>query len=543
MIRIIIADDERWVLRIIHEALLPMDDIDIIGEAGDGVQALELCSKHQPDILVTDIRMPGLSGLELIEKIAGASPHTKSIIISGYDDFEFAKQAITLQVFSYILKPIAEEDLRTAVRQASQVLLKEQKQQERLEVQQGHLAYARQVEFWTDVWHGRLTQNKSYSDAAMEAGLLLDSRKLCILLLTIVSTDATPETLQLLRQSLKQPTELLVSLYKDSFEACIVGLDEAGWEYGVFLLARQEPHIDAVYQRMQMFLAYLRKTHGLRAVAALSGFGEISNWYIDQTNVLMKQAMQAYDNIFFNESDIAIYQPSADMRETKSFSISYETSFRLYHSLRMHDRKRFIDTLDEIMTMAANIPYLYKVEDIKSSLWKLITNIAGMLDTAQFDISILYTGDSLSVMGAAFFRCRTITALHSFILDLAELMIPAKSNPDDSITLAQHFVQNHYQEDITLELVASIVFHNPTYFSSLFKKRTGKTFLEYLTDLRMKKARDLIIHTKLKIYEVTEQVGYADPKYFSKLFKKYFKAGPRKYRESFSPDISSGHEI
>ena len=124
MIRAVIADDEQWVLTIIKSLLKGMgeDAPIIVGEAGDGLRALALCEMHKPELLITDIRMPGLSGLELIEKISALSLDLKIIIISGYTDFEHARKALALHAFDYLLKPIDEEALTSCVRRAESAI-------------------------------------------------------------------------------------------------------------------------------------------------------------------------------------------------------------------------------------------------------------------------------------------------------------------------------------------------------------------------------------------------------------------------------------
>ena len=122
--RAVIADDEIWILPIIENALVEMEGnvCEVVGKAYDGISALAQCEALMPDLLITDIRMPGLTGLELIEKVNLLSPQTKTIIISGADEFAFARQAIGLGVSEYLLKPIYEEDLAHAVRKVKSMI-------------------------------------------------------------------------------------------------------------------------------------------------------------------------------------------------------------------------------------------------------------------------------------------------------------------------------------------------------------------------------------------------------------------------------------
>lgn len=124
MLRVLIADDERWILTVIKSILSGMgeDAPLIVGEGEDGLHALTLCKALKPDLLITDIRMPGLNGLELIEQVSALSPQTKIIIISGYTDFEYARRALTLHAFDYLLKPIDEETLMCSVRRAERII-------------------------------------------------------------------------------------------------------------------------------------------------------------------------------------------------------------------------------------------------------------------------------------------------------------------------------------------------------------------------------------------------------------------------------------
>ena len=525
MIRVILADDERWVLHSIRAALSGLTDLCVIEEASDGFEALKLCCELCPDILLTDIRMPGLSGLELIRQLNSASPGTKSIIVSGYNDFELAKQAIGLNAFDYILKPIDEEELRASVTRAAQLLSLEKERLLRVNTQNERLLFALRRQFWLEVWQRRFTRTEALSHAAMEVGLLLTGKQLNVILLS--AEYSGQERGQFAYPEIEPPLEYLYELFPPPCECFFVKRDESNAEYAVLLLC--ESGSETPCAAIESLLSFLQRMHGLKFVAGVSDFAPLGGDLPKSTARQFEKAYEAYDLSFFSRNALSLAS-APNHPATEHFSVSDEITMRLFFALKMNKLEKAAEIIEELKTAVYSGGRTYLASEVKAEIWRVINDLVSMLDHPELTVGSLYTKDSLSTH-ACFFRCRSFSSVLSFLRGLCECMVFMETEPVDSILLAQKYVQEHYNADINLSLIAKSVYFSTAYFSNLFKRRTGMNFIDYVTQIRMVKARELLHDPSLRCYEICEQVGYTDPKYFTKLFKKHFLIGPKEYQD------------
>ncbi|MCR1898462.1 response regulator [Irregularibacter muris] len=385
MIRVIIADDENRICKLIMK-LIQWDEIGmiIVGTASNGVEALELIEKEKPDIAITDIRMPGYDGLQMIEKAKAINKDLEFIIISGYGQFEYAKKAIEYGVKDYLLKPINQEELLQALHKVKEDITKKR----------GQVALKEQYESSLNL-RGKNVRTSFLNNAIESNG-----------------KDSTVNSLE----------EICFDFSK-KFIHRVERLDKEG-------IKKEILHLQ----------------------------GEISQ---------------------------------SDIEREECRSLMHEIA-RIYYLTMKSNKIEAGDTPEESKILEEAIDNSQSIEDL-------------------FHVLIDHIDTSLTL-----------------------LLDKDRAGNLRQINQAKKYIEENYMKNITLEDLGTHIGFNPSYFSSLFKKETGTSFIEYLSQIRMEKAKELLRESDLRIQDICLMVGYNDVKYFSKSFMKYTGLKPNEYRKIFA---------
>lgn len=504
----VIADDEKYVLVVLKNALRKIHiPIEIIGEAMDGEEAFRLCCETKPDILISNICMPQQDGLSLLERIRQELPDLPVIIYSGYDNFSYAQKAIHYGVEEYLLKPIDEEELEAAIKAVLQrQSAKQQRDRSELMHQLVHLAEG----CGPDELRPLLPEEARFLLHA-EGCVLLSAAKLG-------GHSVDPECIRMFGEqpvyALTQEKEAgqVTALLPPALAEEMVANIAEQWGADGYLCDMQRLELPPEHSSMQ---------DAERAQALFH------RWH-----QLLRQANTNLQSYFWRGLPMATDTDQTgqpDQTEATRFNRPYLD--RTAAAVRLGKKEYLHGLLQEyrqalLQTYPGGAPVL-----IKSAAMDLLHQqftLLGLSRQARQAINrekeqmlrILSAGETLTCLT----RCEEMV-LSAYL---------AENNgkqETDLKELIHQYLLDHYRNDVTLDQLAEYLHFNASYTSNLFKRLFGKSFVAYLTAIRIETARALLDSGQFKIYEVAEQVGYPDEKYFFKIFKKVTGCTPKEYQK------------
>lgn len=497
--RLLLVEDEDIIRQGLMHMITKMDlNIDVV-QASDGVEAIELCAANDIDILLTDISMPRMDGLSLISSLREQGNTLPCIIVSGFGEFEYARRAITYGVENYILKPIERSDLRKTLEKIIGEIVAAAKTIDASAalVQQEHARM--QYDLWTRILtegHIRLSEE--------EQALLSD-------------IDFVQEAL------------LILGMYKTSgslYEELIkleAGLAKVLFNYTaansyIFHLMRVPKDTVSNLQRAYMGLNNVSSTMVSVLSAPCSSLQDLTTAYRQCTNSLNARLIRVLPCVQFtnNHMDANFAVPSYYFQNIRNY-------------LELKDAGHAAKALDQLFV------YLRSNTDLTPEL------LIECLQNLELFLLSCHSGQMIQIVPA----CNRLTSLdyllgssdnldsfqETVLLRLQFICSVSTSNvPNSPIGIVLDFIENHYKEDISAVYCSNLISMNSSYFSTYFKKKTGLSFVNYLQQFRVRKSAELLRRTDLRVYEIAEQVGFSDEKYFFKIFKQYYSVTPNEFR-------------
>ncbi|MGN0403839.1 MAG: response regulator [Bariatricus sp.] len=504
----------------------------LVGEASDGELAYPMILKEKPDILLTDIKMPFMDGLELSRLVKQELPDIKILIFSGYDEFEYAKEAIRIGVTEYLLKPVSSEQLLEVMRRISKQIEQDREEKELLRQYQEDMKENVERErqnFFSHVIRGEVSIGDAVKNGK-KYGMDLSAGFYNIILFKIFSVvEENIVSEHIWKTGEKIENEVDEIPYAYYFQR---GID--GW---VFLLtAENKEQMEERQKNLCERLAEVMKKE--REVGYFGGIGKpverirnlgqsfreaervFAERFTRKTNQFLSgsENMDVYNDDEFRMRDLGDVGKTRDMierflsngtkEELEEFMETYFTRIK-DDKLQSTLMRQYIimDIYIVIMSFcekigAANYDFQQETEKLKST----IQNMDSVYEIREY-----------------------ITYMLNQAIELRDSI--SKKRYADIIKAAEKMIsENYMSEEISLNSVADSVGMSPSYFSSIFSKESGKTFVEFLTETRMEKAKELLMCSTLKTSEIGYEVGYKDPHYFSYIFKKTQGCSPKEYR-------------
>lgn len=527
---VLLVDDEEDVIQIIMKKMdWESMGFQIAGYAHNGVEALEMAEELQPDVVMTDIKMPYMDGLTLSRKLKELYRTVKIIIFSGFDEFEYAKEAIQIEVEEYILKPIDAGNLKEVFGRIREKIDREMDEKRNIDKLREYYMESLpilQENFYTSLIDGRIPEDEieRYLD---DYQISLIGPYYVVSILHISATDISQNmNTFLLGVSVKK---LVEEHMEDEWKSRI--LMYLGDIVVITQLERQD-QINAFTDFMDQ-LCRLAK-HVCEA-AVTAGIGYVCNNLPD-----IRQSWQgarsavSYRVLYGNTRAINIAE--IDPMENADERWEEQEIQKILKKIRMGSREELEEEIGQcIHRFVEDGTTMQKYQIF---IMGLITEIFRFCTNNQLDITEFY-GEK----GEVFERCMQMESpeeLEQWLLKIGEKLQETvqqerQASTKSFVSKAMEYVQEHYRDrNITIESVCRELGVSAAYFSTVFKKETGKTFISFLTDYRMEKAVELLMTTNDKTYIIAEKVGYADPNYFSYAFKKQYSMSPSKYRTANS---------
>lgn len=515
MFRVFVVDDEEIIRAGIRNTLeKAAGQFRFEGEAPDGEMALPVLLEVKPDILITDVRMPFMDGLELAALVRRAMPWVRIIFLSGHDEFEYAQRAVSLQADAYILKPVDSHKLMQVLEQTAERILEEQRMLRAAEQHTQRREDEREIlrrHFLGELVTGGLSAAQAAA-GAQEWGLSLTARQYLVCQTVCGAEHA-------LRRQICAVAERLFDGQEDILWA-FEGSDRLVW----LLLGETE---DGVRERAYTLAQNLR--HELRRVLEIDcciGIGGTA----DRLSGLARsyrQARQTAEELRGMAGGIVGYGDLAAAGEPRRFDLRANTPLeeKLRHA-RLTDIPALLDT------------YFGGVaeDDVQSVLYRYYLLMDLVVTAVRMDHETDSTPDPQQVLLAAGDLARTRAYAAELLRQtIGRCAVSGKVRYGAEIRRAQEYIAAHYsEEELSLHVVAAEVGFSPNHFSTVFSQETGETFVGYLTRVRIDASKEKLRNERERISDIAFDVGYRDPNYFSYIFKKHTGLSPRDYRAAHS---------
>ncbi len=513
----------------------------IVGDESDGELAYPMIISQQPDILITDIKMPFMDGLELSKLLKKEMPQLKIIIISGYSDFGYAQQAIDIGVSEYLLKPITSDKLVTAVKNAVAAIEKERKDKLILEQYQ-LLVYQKQQKKRADFFNALVSGKMSLSqiiEQEKELGIDMVARVFCVLLFQFKGQEDMYEYSNDIVQCETRMTQAL-SRFTDIkvFER---GMD--GWAF--ILMGENELQISELTQELCNILIGIceDKAHYFGGVGrVVQRIRDLQQSYLDANRAFSLRYFESRDQFLFYNDVCNIKAQMGNRINVSELNLEKLDRNLLEDFLKrgtIHDVDEFVDSYFDGFgsnAMSSTLFRHYIIMDGYSAIMKFLKTLK--YPKEKIDNSLKSMNSVIDKLSTFEDCCLLYKSILKEAIDLRNKN--SQKRYAGLIEQAKEYMHIKFSmSDLSLDQVAATVNLSPNYFSSLFNQETGMTFIEYLTDIRMEKAKDYLRCSSKKITEIGFLVGYLDSHYFSYIFKKTQNCTPSEYRQQGKGEPSS----
>ena len=544
MLKIFLAEDE-VVVRETIKRMIPWEELgfELVGEAADGEMALPLLIRQQPDLLITDIKMPFMDGLTLARLAKKEIPGLKVVILSGYDDFNYAKQAIGIGVEDYLLKPITKNALIERLSEIRSRYEHEKTQKEYYEKFHREMqAYEKNSirDFFEALVRGSMDMMEVYKRAE-KLGLDIVAEAYNVLIFTMNCDEDFSGQRDEYSSWEAESLELLENFFAGHSSAMLFRSNI--FSYGVLLKGQRETIeentracVDEIRKilsrqdgRREWFLAVGQSVERLSQIQKSyhTASRAFSQRYLYDENILYYDEMETMehpggqaeteDNAYLQKVDVNALNP-AILQKFLSNGLQEET-------------ENFVKDYFYAIGQEPMESLVFRNYVILNVRFSVISFIKGLgCDTNEME-----SADTEEVLAESGKNMESAIAYAKKMISQAiEIRDQNSGNKNRSILkTAVDFIDSHYMdEEISLNTVANVANVSSNHFSALFSQNMGQTFIEYLTSLRMNKAKELLRCTGMRSSEIAGKIGYKDAHYFSYLFKKTQGMTPSDYRKA-----------
>lgn len=542
MLKIFLAEDE-VIVRETIKRMIPWEDLgfELVGEAADGEMALPLLLRQKPDLLITDIKMPFMDGLTLAKVAKKEIPGLKVVILSGYDDFNYAKQAINIGVEDYLLKPITKNALIERLTEIRSRYEHEKTQKEYYEKFHREMqAYEKNSsrDFFEALVSGSMDMMEIYRRSE-KLGLDIVAEAYNVLIFTMNCeedfsgqregySEWEAESLELLEEFFSENTSaMLFRCNIFSYGVLIKGQKETIEENTRSCVSEIQRIFDRKEQKRQWFVAAGEPVERLSQIqkSYYSASRAFSQRYLYDENILYYDEMASMEKKNVTEDD-STYLQKVDV-----------------NALNPAILQKFLSNglLEETENFVKDYFYAIGQEPLESLVFRNYVTLNVRFSVMSFlkeigcDTRTLEQEDTEDVLSESSKSLENAIAYAEKIISQAIALRDQNSgNKNRSILkTAVDFIDSHYmEEDMSLNKAATAANVSANHFSALFSQNMGQTFIEYLTNLRMNKAKEYLRCTSMRSSEIAGEIGYKDAHYFSYLFKKTQGMTPSDYRKA-----------
>ena len=535
---ILIADDEKRIRNGLANSI-DWDKIDcrVVAVAEDGKDAIEKAQQYKPDIIITDINMPVMNGLEFCRKLKEIQPDAEIIILTGYDEFDYARESIQIGVMEFLVKPVSNEDIMDTVAKARDLVRKKKENAAKILEMEKHLKHSNEIMknyFIQDVLQGKYAREE-IRDKMQQYGIETGDKCFRVAVLAVQKYKNFKNNRMDYFKEVCMPKiqQIITDFLKDGLMGPIV------WDGSerIAFICQSPKHLGEgmkVIKKLEEIKSEVEEQLNFEVSLALGDtVGCFENVYESfyKAQYAMDYGQILGDNgiIDFNE----LITPNKFL-----YSPLIDNEIALYRALRDGNRERVQELMNQIHGSIlerswndrkhATIVYSQIIIMAARILHEILGN-AGEINTNGTKINFQEHLNYIVKLKSH----RKLNEYVKIVLDNVCLQINSYRNTGHQkiINKAIEFIHANYSKAISLKDIANHVYMTPTYFSYIFKKETGENVSTYLNQVRIEKAKELLRDETVKTYEVAYQVGFNDPNYFYVLFKKYTGCTPGEYRQ------------
>lgn len=536
---ILLVDDEADVLQAMKRKIdWEAMGFCLAGTAENGQEALEMADQLHIDVVMTDIKMPYMDGLTLCRKLKENYRNMKVVIYSGFDDFEFAREAIHLEAEEYLLKPISSKDMENVFRRIKEKLdqeFSEHRNLSKLSEYYRRSLPAMQEQLFMSILEGKITGER--------AKIMLETYEMQFeapyYVVAMLYADPNPreirgKTAQLLTLSLKDMTQDYLNERLRFYSA--VYLDEV---LVVFMLQEKEGMEAVLYHLDQICKMGTRVLN----VPVTASVGQLCN-QLEFLSTSYQEARNAMEYRTIIGSSQVLYINDIEPSPKDSVSLMEYDFQNLMRAVKLGDREETNGAIAQFMESIRSLSitpnqYQLLIMELLTELMKI--GRAYKLRTRQI------FGEA-SVPWQELYKYISIDDLEHWLQEVCTNLRHTLRHERTDSTMrlteqAKVYIEEHYKEnDLSAETLCKHLNVSAAYFSTIFKKEVGLSFVAYLTKIRLEHAVELLRNTEDKTYVIAEAVGYMEPNYFSYVFKKEYGISPSKYRANLLAQEKSGKE-
>lgn len=531
--RVLLVDDEEEVYEAIIKKLNWNElGFEVVGYARNGQEALEMAEELKPDVVMTDIKMPYMDGFELARRVKEMYKNTRFIIFSGFDELEYAKETIKIKAEEYILKPINSTELKEVFERLKKNLddeMDEKNNMEKLRERYLKSLPAMQVQFLGTLMEGNLSESQieEYLENC-QLNLIADNYAV-----SIIRIDSVPMGNKMLYLA---PLKGIVEEFlTEEFINVVYAKNQ--WKFRCFQyvgnlvvlsmfengmsISRYTDTLDRLCKNAERFLN----------ISVTAGVGQACS-KLSQLEFSYSGALEALSyKVMFDDTNVI----SITDLEPDPYDIEY------LNNVSVDDVIRGIKMLSDEEIKSIVSEFVENIRQAKLSVAKygviimeLTTEIMKMINAYQLDMAVVFAQDK--DIYARAMELESSESLKEWLYNVCIMLKNSirKERTDSArmiVDRAMQYVNENYGDtELSVDIMCSNLNVSAAYFSTIFKKQTGQSFVNYLTQVRMEHAVELLNTTDDKTYVIAEKVGYIEPNYFSYVFRKYYGISPSKYR-------------
>lgn len=517
MLKAILVDDEILTINMLKNIIdWSCYGIEIVATASDGMEALEKYHRYLPDIIITDIKMPNLGGLEFIRRVHAVNSETEFIFISAYADFNYVKEAILLGGANYILKPVDEVELEKTLqgivakisdKSIIKKLVAKDEQQKKKTLLRDYMKMGRRTEEALRVFSGYNKYNASFTVASINP------------------YEKTINDYAVLNSLVGEQMHYILDRMQEMIEqtcACIP-FEYDGTAWVVILFS------DSVQKTVSVSEVLLRFFREECKINVHISFSRLTRSATVLPELYAQVQLYAKYNLYVNQAGILGYGYNCNDDEFDKIKLSVLSS-NMKEALQQHNSIEVNRILSSAFRMSENISPQY-LGDIYEFSFRTVLGIKDILSQSGNQIK---EAEALDITYREIIGISSLKQLKEFMLEaVAVLSSTGRMENKKYSELVERgiaFLEEHFNRNLSLEEICDYLSVSRNYFSYLFKRETGVSLWAFLTEIRINKAKVYLESTHWKNYEIAYNVGYDNPSYFNKLFKKYTGETPNEYR-------------
>jgi two-component system response regulator YesN len=516
MRKVLIVDDERNIRLGVKSILERKENSDYeIYLSSNGVEALELLESKQMDIVITDIRMPQMDGIVFIKELKKRKERVNIIILSGYDDFNYALEALKCGANDYLLKPLKREELYSCLDKIENIIKRNEEFISREKLISEYIEDFRANDLNSILMNDNISEDEFLSITKRTKLKILENSYYLVLLIKNDNIDRKKD------MNIKQEMNLILENYPNGNKEQVITFFD--WDKNLVMICENEKVVNYLSEKIMVDNKF---KYSIAESSEATGIREIRKAYKEAQQALKYRIFTYYyDSVLIKYTDIA--------NKNMEFSSEAEKIEKLCNMIGT-DRKNEIETIlfELVNENKVNIYDISYIEEINAIINKTIyEHIIRKFYSNQDNIIRRY--EKLKDIYNFENYKEYLHELKDYITHVNEYIKTIKEIYGDKnkIEKAIEYMKKNYAKDLDLAIVSNEVSLNYSYFSQLFKEYTGDNFVNYLKRIRIDKAKELLIGNDFKVYEVAQRVGYPDSKQFAKTFRSIMGISPIEYRE------------